>query len=281
MTERQQYLKRPGFHVTAVQLDLNFEGFGYNKWGDGQKCSAGDWLVNNCGDTYTVEKEYFIQHYEEVSPGQFEKIAPVWAEIAKTDGAIETIEGTSAYITGDYLVFDRSIGGQAYAVTKLSFERMYEVVPEPIELSAAQESYLEQRLEKQIQWYDRSAHFNRINYFLWQTLTIIAAALVPVLSTGDNPNVILIAVLGSASAIFAGLLSVFKFQENWVKFRASCEDLRSHISQFRVQSGGYDNRTLAFKLLVENCERIIGAERGQWVQQNSQQKDATDSPATP
>jgi len=280
MPERKHYKKRPNFHVTAVQLNLTFNGFSYQKWGAEQTCKAGDWLVNNGGDVYTVDDDYFKEHYQETSPGQFEKTAPVWAEIAETDGAIPTLEGSTDYSAGDYLVYDRPSGGNAYAVKKRTFERMYEVIEEPEDLTAAQNDYLNKRLVEQIDWYDKGAKVNRINFLVLQTLTIIAAALVPVLSgvdptkagwvagfLGDTKT--LVAFLGGASAVIASILGLFKCQENWVKYRSACEDLRSHYVQYRVGVGIYEDRAMAFRFLVENCERIISAERGQWVQQNS------------
>src|SRR5215831_2695516 len=43
---RRRYKKKPTAFVTAVQLDLDTEGFTYNKWGGKQVCKRGDWLVD-------------------------------------------------------------------------------------------------------------------------------------------------------------------------------------------------------------------------------------------
>src|SRR5262249_14965503 len=51
---RRRYKKKPTAFVTAVQLDLDTEGFTYNKWGGKQVCKRGDWLVDNNGGKYTV-----------------------------------------------------------------------------------------------------------------------------------------------------------------------------------------------------------------------------------
>jgi len=48
---RRKYKKKPTSFITAVQLDLDTEGFTYNKWGGKQVCKKDDWLVNNNGDT--------------------------------------------------------------------------------------------------------------------------------------------------------------------------------------------------------------------------------------
>lgn len=126
MATRRRYRKRAGTAVVAVQLDLDTAGFTYRKWGGEQVCKAGDWLVNNGGDVYTVDRETFARTYRAESPGLYRKIAPVWAEIADSAGSVRTKEGATHYQAGDYLVFNEESGGDAYAVTARSFEAMYE-----------------------------------------------------------------------------------------------------------------------------------------------------------
>ena len=53
---RREYKKKPTAFVTAVQLDLDTEGFTYNKWGGKQVCKRGDWLVDNSGSKYTISQ---------------------------------------------------------------------------------------------------------------------------------------------------------------------------------------------------------------------------------
>ena len=65
---RRKYKKKPTSFITAVQLDLDTQGFAYNKWGGQQLCKRGDWLVDNDGDKYTVSEEAFARTYEFVSP---------------------------------------------------------------------------------------------------------------------------------------------------------------------------------------------------------------------
>src|SRR5512141_345018 len=103
MPIRRKYRKKPTSVVTAVQLDLDTEGFVYNKRGGRQVCKRGDWLVDNNGEKYTVAQESFAKTYEFVSPGVYTKSAPVWAEIADKPGKVKTSEGETAYQAGDYL----------------------------------------------------------------------------------------------------------------------------------------------------------------------------------
>ena len=127
MVARQKYKKKPTSFITAVQLDLDTEGFTYNKWGGKQVCKRGDWLVNNNGGTYTIAEETFAQTYEFVSPGVYIKSAPVWAEVAEKTGKVKTKEGETAYEAGDYLVYNNEDGTDGYAMSPASFKSMYEL----------------------------------------------------------------------------------------------------------------------------------------------------------
>jgi hypothetical protein len=127
MSERRKYKKKSDSFVTAVQLDLDTEGFKYNKWGGVQVAKRGDWLVDNNGDKYTVSQESFATTYEWVSPGVYLKSAAVWAKVADQPGKLRTQEGETAYQPGDYLVSNNEDGTDAYAVDKEKFTSMYEL----------------------------------------------------------------------------------------------------------------------------------------------------------
>lgn len=127
--KRKRYRKRPGHFVTAVRLNLDMPVFHYKKWGGHQRCKPGDWLVNNDGDTYTVAAHVFMETYEELSPGVYQKCVVVLAERADAPGTIKTIEGITQYEPGDYLVHNREDGSDSYAVARVKFEEMYESIP--------------------------------------------------------------------------------------------------------------------------------------------------------
>lgn len=126
----KKYRKREQQTVLAIQIDLDTAGFTYSKWGGEQSCRAGDWLVNNGGDCYTIGKESFAKTYESIAPGQFIKTAPVWACQSGKVGKVQTNEGSTKYDAGDYLVSNNADGTDAYAVSKKKFEEMYELIIE-------------------------------------------------------------------------------------------------------------------------------------------------------
>lgn len=127
---RQRFRRRPDQAVTAVRLALELDRFTYRKWGHLQEAHAGDWLVDNGGDVYTVEAASFAATYREVGPGRWVKTAPVWAVRAAEAGSVPTKEGRTAFAAGDWLVSNEADGGDAYAVPAPRFDELYEPDPE-------------------------------------------------------------------------------------------------------------------------------------------------------
>lgn len=126
MAELRQYRKKSTSTITAVRLALETEGFTYRKWGGEQRCKAGDWIVDNGSDCYTIDAGSFARSYRQVGPGTFVKVQPVWAQVAESAGRVTTKEGSTAYRAGDYIVSNNDDGSDNYAVDKASFESLYE-----------------------------------------------------------------------------------------------------------------------------------------------------------
>jgi hypothetical protein len=124
--DRLKYVKREDQSVIAVQLALDTDGFTYKKWGGLQTCKPGDWILDNEGDIYTVDRDTFARTYRKVDSGRYAKVTPVWAELAASAGRVQTKEGDTHYQRGDYLVFNDENGGDAYAVEAEKFRAMYE-----------------------------------------------------------------------------------------------------------------------------------------------------------
>ena len=124
----QKYRRKQKTLITAVRLDVETDGFEYQKWGGTQRCKRGDWLVNNQGDVYSIDADTFELTYRNVTPGVYEKDAPVWAVEAESAGTITTKEGATSYHAGDFIVYNQPEGKDGYAVAKDFFHSLYEPV---------------------------------------------------------------------------------------------------------------------------------------------------------
>ena len=127
---RRRYVPRPDRPVAAVRLAFDEDGFalGYRKWGADQRAKAGDWLVDNHGDVYTVDAAVFARTYravKDMGPGAYVKTTPVWAERAEKPGVVPTKEGSTRYDAGDYLVSNSDDDSDRYAISAEKFETLY------------------------------------------------------------------------------------------------------------------------------------------------------------
>lgn len=122
----REYKRRRDATVFAIQFAFETEGFEYFKWGAKQRCKAGDWIVRNGDDTYTVDAGVFARTYEPAGGVEYRKVSVVWAERQTSEGKIQTLEGSTDYSAGDYLVYNDREQTDGYAVERAKFEKMYE-----------------------------------------------------------------------------------------------------------------------------------------------------------
>ncbi|MEL7149003.1 MAG: DUF4231 domain-containing protein, partial [Bacteroidota bacterium] len=128
------------------------------------------------------------------------------------------------------------------------------------------EQFINDRLKPKIVEFKINAKKNKQRFYLWQSVSMVCAALVPVVTSFEHEVKWLIAFLGGASALLAGFVSFFKFQENWIRSRNTHEDLETNLLKFNLRTGIYEDEQNAFKLLVDVCESILQADIGKWTQ---------------
>jgi hypothetical protein len=131
------------------------------------------------------------------------------------------------------------------------------------------EVYLEERLQQQIEWYDRRSLYNQRWFRRLQVASILGSATIPFL-TGYITEAtvalkIAVGVLGLAVAAITAVLGLYKFQENWVEYRTNSEVLKHEKYRFMTGARPYDGDD-PFKLLVERVEGMISKEVTTWSQ---------------
>jgi hypothetical protein len=128
--------------------------------------------------------------------------------------------------------------------------------------------YLNQRLENQINWYSGKSGICQWRYKALRLIEIAAAALIPLL-TGMGEKVPfgpwIIGSLGVLIAVAAAAGSLFKYHENWIHYRTTCEQLKHEKYLFVTRSGPYTDQDV-FTLLVERVEALISKESTTWAQ---------------
>lgn len=133
------------------------------------------------------------------------------------------------------------------------------------------QDYVNERYLDQIQWYDRKSLWNQKWYSRLQWGMIGLAAVTPVLISinfrvSSYPFLQWVPVVSSVIvAVLASALKTFKFQENWINYRTTCETLKKEIHLCRAGVGEYKKVEDREALFVERVENLISRENTLWL----------------
>jgi len=135
------------------------------------------------------------------------------------------------------------------------------------------EEYLKDRVEDQIVWYDRKSGSNKMWFIILQIATLVASASVPVFAifSSDMWARVTVAILGSATAISTGIVSLYQFREHWIEYRTTAESLKHEKYMYQTGTGPYIEDG-AFSVLVERIEELVSQENTAWQQRLKTQK---------
>lgn len=132
-----------------------------------------------------------------------------------------------------------------------------------------QEEYMKERVENQIDWYDKKSSFNQRWFKRLQVIAILSASTIPFLSgysSGEDEAIrISIGILGLVVAIITAILSLYKFQEHWLEYRTTCESLRHEKYLFLTATVPYNSEE-PFPIFVQRVESLISKENTDWSQ---------------
>jgi hypothetical protein len=141
------------------------------------------------------------------------------------------------------------------------------------------EEYIETRVDDQIAWYSARSRWNQNLFKLLRLIEIAFATASPFLVSqiaADTPVLkIIVAAIGVCVAVIAGIVSLYKFQENWIEYRAAAETLKREKFLFLTKSPPYDGEN-AFQSLVSHVESVISKETANWsgaLREKSEVKD--------
>jgi hypothetical protein len=146
------------------------------------------------------------------------------------------------------------------------------------------DDYVKNRYRQQIEWYDWKALSNQGWYTKLQWALLIFSALTPVLvgvelhSSSQGIFQWAPLVTGLLVTVLASVLKIFKFQENWVNYRTTCETLKKEIYLYDAGVGEYATTADKEATFVERVEALISRENTLWLttaKLKSESKDVT------
>ena len=133
------------------------------------------------------------------------------------------------------------------------------------------DSYIAERLDDQIGWYDRKSLSNQHWYKGVRALQFVAAALIPFLTAYLPPDrsttQLAVGLLGVTIAVATAALELCRCQEHWIQYRTTCESLKKEKILFLTESEPYSGDAAAnSRLLVHRAETLISKENSNWAE---------------
>lgn len=128
------------------------------------------------------------------------------------------------------------------------------------------EDYLKERYRDQVNWYDRKSVWNQRMYKALKCTVIVLSFSVPIVValSYDQSRAVAIA-LSSIVAVLTAFVAAFKFYENWVNYRTTCESLKREKYYFDFSLGAYGGCPDREALFVERIESLLSREHTTWL----------------
>lgn len=137
------------------------------------------------------------------------------------------------------------------------------------------ETYIADRVDDQIKWYSDESSKAKTMYKRYQTIEIILAASIPLLSGYTDFKFIpfIVGVCGAIIAVIEAITKLNKYHENWIQYRCTSEMLKHQKHLYTTKSSPYNDLDETIEnVFIRNIESIISSENNQWKSINAKQK---------
>ena len=133
------------------------------------------------------------------------------------------------------------------------------------------EEYMEQRVDDQLNWFERKSSWNQKKFKGYRTGVIGFSVLIPFLTGFIDKEwghyfQYIVGALGVSIAFFEGVMSLNKYQENWAQYRATAESLKREKMLYETQSGKYEKQENPFHMFVLEVETLLKEENSKWAE---------------
>jgi len=132
------------------------------------------------------------------------------------------------------------------------------------------------RLEDQLGWYDKKSGEKQRRYKQIKAAQLVLAGAIPVFAlVGSTWGRWVTAILGASVAILEGLQQLGQYNNLWVSYRSTAEQLKHEKYLFLTKSGPYRDleEEEALKRLAEHVEERVSTEHAKWVSELSRQAE--------
>jgi hypothetical protein len=122
----------------------------------------------------------------------------------------------------------------------------------------------EERLEDQINWYDKRSQQTQRRFKVMKGLVLAIAAAIPVVAAFEAP-VYVAGVLGAVVVVLEGLQHAYQYHTRWLTYRSAAEALKREKYLYLARADVYSRSRDPLKLLARRIEGLISQEHGRWV----------------
>ena len=120
-------------------------------------------------------------------------------------------------------------------------------------------------VSEQFNWYNDHASYHRIGFLVLKTIQILASAAIPILAMVRPTAATWVnGVIGAIVLVIEGLQQLFQLQQNWTRYRSTCEGIRREQYLYLAGAGPYAGATAPAVLIVERMDGLISAENKSW-----------------
>lgn len=129
------------------------------------------------------------------------------------------------------------------------------------------EEYLKQRVENQIEWFSRKSRQNNANFIGFEIVAILFSVSIPFaavfMSEKNEWARYLVSFMGVMIAMITGIVTLMKYRDNWIEYRATAEMLKRERYLYLTRCGDYANEN-CFDTFVQRIESILAKEAASW-----------------
>ncbi|MEE1061560.1 MAG: DUF4231 domain-containing protein [Ruminococcus sp.] len=104
--------------------------------------------------------------------------------------------------------------------------------------------YIAKRYVQSVLWYSKKAQVNKMHFLGFSAVAIALPTFSTMITAITGELSTLVAVFSAITAILTAILTLFKFQQNWIQFRATSEELQTELSLLISEKGKYSKKEI-------------------------------------
>ena len=134
-----------------------------------------------------------------------------------------------------------------------------------------------ERLEDQLNWYDKKSSQNQRMFKRLKTATIVISVSIPLSAAFVRQYPIVTGALGALIALLEALQQLNQYQQNWITYRSTAEALKHEKFLFLSTAGPYAAADNPKALLAERVESLVSQEHAKWASSQEQTAKAKEA----